>query len=253
MLGLFKPRHSILLEFDHITDVVREEMELQVQTVREVYEIVSLPKLVKSIADRKPHGLACITFRNARKSVFLRALPWLLSEEIPFTLMLRPDCIGLNRLPAGEELELYREHFPEALSSDEVASVNRAAWATPEARESFLGDCRKRLGPLPIEKLDPTLYFTTWGKILDIPPALCELGLDIDVDPSHLSVQRGRAFAETQIKRPLHTLRIANGVVEGARLRELRFESAICEKTGKIDKTTDPLQIPIWRMERQGT
>ena len=85
-----------------------------------------------------------------------------------------PDCIGLNRLPPEEELGLYEEHYPGRIAEADLARWKMRAWEAPTETEAFLLACRRDIGPLPLERLDPNVFFTTWGKIIGLPPAEVE-------------------------------------------------------------------------------
>lgn len=250
MLGIFRQRHSILLEFDHFDFDAVEELKAQVEEVRNYYKLSKITELLTALDSRHPNGLACLVFKNARKSFFLHAAKWLVNEEIPFTLLLRPECIGLNRLPLREEMEQYVKFFPKAVTLDEINDVDAAGWEHPEVREVFLRDCRKRCGPLPLNEMDPTLFFGTWGQISDLPPKLRDFGVHIESDPKFPSVRSGLAFTSTQVKAPISFARVTRDCGE-APLKELGFRGAMDGSLGEVSKNVNPFQLPVWKMERQ--
>src|ERR1041385_1207829 len=98
--NLLAPRHSIILVYDQNT----EELETQVDEVGNFYRFVRLPELVEALGRGRPYGLASVAFLQARQQLFRRAVSSLVDRDIAFTLFLRPDCIGVNRLPPDEEL-----------------------------------------------------------------------------------------------------------------------------------------------------
>lgn len=257
-MGLWRkilgPSNSLFLCWDHVTDEGARELEAQVEEVRRYYHLAMLSEIIGF--DGKPHtmGNAALVFINARRSVFQRAVPWLLSERIPFTLFLRPDCIGLNRLPPEEELELYREHYPERMPEAVLQQWTKKAWEAPVEADAFLIACRREIGPLPIESIDPGLFFTTWGKILALDPKFRELGFYVGHDPgvggaviSALTFIRQQTGVQVRIAySPRHAAKDI-AAAKGA-LEPLGIGSLLTARTGALERRTDPWSLPCWPM-----
>ena len=256
------PQNSILLLYDHLSDresgkasvKTMESFEEEVAEVGKYYRFTRLSEIVGGNDRANATGCAAILFQNARKSIFLHAVPMLRSEKIPFTLFLRPDCIGLNRLPPEEEIAVYQQKYPERFPASTVEDWKKKGWEDPAAVESFVLSCRREVGPLPIGDLDPTFFFATWGKIVDTPPDLIELGLYLWGNPRNEATFRE---AITFIKRQTGVLvrmafspQLFGG--EKTSLGPLGIEGLVTLRTGPVERTTNPLQLPHWLFEREG-
>ena len=144
----FAPDNSLILLYDHLPEALASVFEEQVSEIQSYYKFIPLTQLISAIKKRAPYGYAAVAFQNARKSVFLRGVPFLLERGLPFTVFLRSDCIGMNRLPLEDE--------------DGLRSQG-------------------------IEKTDPTLFFGTWGEVNQIPPDKLELGMHVTDENSLLA------------------------------------------------------------------
>lgn len=230
---LLYPSNSLILARDYVPD---EEYDSWLRQLDEVGKYYRWKKLSELVVEGKPQmGGAAIVFLNARNKNFLRAIPELRARDIPVTLFLRPDCIGLNRLPPEEELSHY------GISDD------GRVFDEPEATEAYLLGLRKEKGALPFETLDPTLFFSTWGKILEIPPALRDLGFFLYARPNHDAlIEEALRFIETQTKQRM-TLAFtpkALSPLEKANLREKKIVALLTLREGILEKTTDIWDLP---------
>lgn len=102
MLGLFRPKNSLILLLDHVSKESMPEFEAQVIEMAQFYRPSQVGELASNLKQRK-FGSFALAFKNPRKSVFLYAIPWLLERDIPFTLYLQPDCVGTSLVPEGDE------------------------------------------------------------------------------------------------------------------------------------------------------
>lgn len=240
---IFRPRNSLILAYDHLTEESTREMFEQIDEVRQYYSAGTIEETVRNLKKGKVRGTYSVLFKNPRKSVFLRAVPELLSREIPFAVAVRGDCVGTNRLPPEEELDLYAEEYPQEKAL--FSSCKQKIWTDPLGVETFLDECRKKIGPLPIEKADPTRFFVTWGKILDVPSKYREIALGIWFSPAcKESFEREKQFLETQIRQPL---KVGFAHQIDTYIISSRLDGLVTEKTGAIEKTTSPFDLPQWK------
>ena len=130
----FGPKNSLVLSYDLYRPEALDSLEAEWNEVRKYYKFVPLSEIIKNLGSRQSLGKAAVVLETARKGTLLYLVPALVSLGIPFTLILDPEIIGINRLRAQEEEKVRAEH-----------------------------------GPFPFEKLDPLRFFSTWGKIVEIP------------------------------------------------------------------------------------
>lgn len=242
MNHFFGPANSLILLYDQLTFESARELEAQMEEVRKFYRFVKASELLERIGRGKPRGMAVLVLRHARKSTFLHAIPLLREREIPFLLVTDPQVIGLNRLPPEEELEAYRSRYGES-----AVQGAPSAWRDPEGCNVFLEGLRQRVGPLPIERLDPTNFFTTWGKILEIPPALREVAFPISSDPANFErLSSGVAF----VRRQVGAVRLAfcEQPVPKELLEPVGLMGLLTPREGVVDKGTDPWNLPRWKL-----
>jgi hypothetical protein len=248
MISLFRklwsPSQSIILVYDHLTADNLDLFEEQILEVGNYYRWGKLSELSPPQKNKCQTGIVALVFENARKSVFLKAVPWLEQKKIPFTLGVRTDCIGMNHIPWADEYRLYHPQAP--LSSAEL----KHAWESPEWAESQRQVWRK-LGPLPLNHADPTHFFSTWGQILKISPELIEVALYVNrVPPSAEWLTNEKKFIEAQTGRAVtsslspfrcddfHSHFKAAGISTLVALSEV----------GTIEKTTQKLVLPRFEL-----
>ncbi len=244
-----RPAHSILIDFD----IDYTDFESKIEEVRRHYDCVTLDSILKGLADGSPRGMAAIIIREARKGFFLRPLSFLLTENIPFTLFLRPDCIGLNRLPPEEELETYHQAYPQVLDRKQCQDWKERIWLEPNRVEIFLKEARARLGPLPIPTLDPLHFFATWGRVVEMPRNQLQLGLSLPSSPmGEYGLDDLLRFARTQVGREV-TVASASRSLSFARklLERAGIRAAIGPVRGVVDSKTDPFELPIWSLNEE--
>ncbi len=233
--NLLGPKNSLILAYDHLTPEAAEVLDEQITEVGQYYKFTKLSEL----AARKTYGLAAVVFLNPRKSFQLRGLSSLAGRDIPATLFIQPDCVGMNRLPPDEELRLFQDAYPGAparLPDGDADTVDR-----------FLQGLRQSLGPLPVDKLDPTLFFTTWGKLLEIPPELREFGLHLGssgIHPGDLS------YLSTQVKEKVTVA--YSPIVPEADLRREGITAVLTPETGLVDKRTLDWRLPTYKFDAGG-
>lgn len=239
---IFRSKNSLILCYDHLEDDSTREMLEQIDEVRQYYEAAPLSTVVSNLEKGRVKGTFSVLFKNPRKSVFLRAVPRLLDREIPMAFALRADCIGTNRLPQEEELELYAEGYRD--HSEEFRRQKEKIWTDPDSVDSFLFDARKRFGPLPVDKANPTTYFVTWGKILEIPKRHREIALGIWFSPAQKQkFESEKSFIETQIGEKMQ-VGLANKVDSSLQKSELK--AIVTPSVGAVDKTTSLFDLPQW-------
>ncbi len=205
LLGL---KNSLLLLYDPVTEDSVNQMESEILEVRKYYRFVTLSEVGKQVREKNVKGFASVLLKNARKSTFLRVIPLLRGENIPFTLFLRSDCIGMNRLPPEEE------------------------------------QFRKEKGSTALNEMNPEQFFTTWGKIKELPERESELGLHFfagfgPIDLKYIQEQTGRVLksAYCENTKTLHEV------------KELGIETVVTERVGAISKGANPFDLPHWEME----
>src|SRR4051812_9082679 len=103
-----RPPNALILAYDHLDFDGGERLRTQVDEVRKFYEMSRLSDIVDSLAAGQPLGRAAVVFHASRKSLFVRALPFLRAEDIPVTIFVHGEWLGTNRLPPAEELRFYR-------------------------------------------------------------------------------------------------------------------------------------------------
>ena len=253
-MGLLKkflgPSQSLLLRYDHLDGMRMDELEEQLDEIGEFYRFSKLSDIVGG--RRRPvRGGAAVLFENARKSLFLWAAPLLMRKQIPFTVFLRPDCIGLNRLPVSEEVAAFQEQYADRLSQTEAMGLVDLAWHDPGEVETRLLHLRRQLGPLPVEKLDPTRFFATWGKILEIPPDCIEFGWHLTSGPDNPKLLGDAIeFIRRQTKR---VVRMAFSEREGHSRNSLAgfgIEGLVTGNSWAVERDTDAFCLPCWPLER---
>jgi hypothetical protein len=250
--GLFRQKNSLIVEFDHIDDKNIEDFEGKIEEIGKYYRFSSLEEISSRLANRKKQGLAAVVFNNPRKSVLLRAIPFLAAQSIPFTCFLRADCIGLNKLPLEEELSFYSEAYPEKLSSSLVAQKITEAWTRPQEVEKYLLGLRKDLGPLPLDKIDPTFFFATWGKLLELPKDLIEWGVTLYASEQNAKlIEDGIFFMRHQLKTVPKVARLGvQGQLLGwseSSLKGFSFSACLGGNEGAVTQASQWSDLPIWR------
>lgn len=250
--GLFRQKNSLIVEFDHIDYKNIEDFEGKIEEIGKYYRFSHLEEISSRLVNRKNQGLAAIVFNNPRKSVLLRAVPFLAAKAIPFTCFLRADCIGLNKLPLEEELGFYSEAYPEKLNSSFVVQKNNEAWTRPEEVEKYLLGLRKELGPLPLDKIDPTFFFATWGKILELPKELIEFGVTLYASEQNSKlIEDGISFMRHQLKTVPKVARLSvQGQFSGwseSSLKGFSILACLGGKEGAVTQASQWSNLPIWR------
>lgn len=249
---LFGPRNSIIPPFDYLNPNSFEDFENQLSAIQEHYRFSKLSQLVGAIRKKKRQGFAALVLENPRKGVFLHAVPVLLSREIPFTLFVDPDYVGLNRLPIKEELKAYRQSYPDNFSETEFQHWCERSRKNPTEVDLFLKDCRKRLGPLKVDELDSLRFPTTWGKLLDLPPKLVEFGIQVNHELQTKEEWEDKLrFFENQLKNRPSVIRAPK---EGFSERELEIiqtsggEAVLGHDVYEVTQTSSVFNLPIWEL-----
>ncbi len=249
---VFGPKNSLILCYDHLTDDTREDFDAQIAEVGVHYEFSSVADIARPQKNTRALGRAAIVFVHARRSAFIRAIPNLLNKGFPFTLILHPGCIGLNRLPFFDEVSSYYERFPELTTVESMESVLKRGWLEPQSREPQLSHYRAKFGSLPLNELDSTLFFATWGQINELPRDAVEKGLFLESDPrNQSSLENDIAFVRQRCHLPL-SIAYAARETSGAEsiLNAVGITTVITTSEGQVEKTTPRLRLPQFRFER---
>jgi hypothetical protein len=247
-LNWFGPRNSLVLAYDHLDARAAEEFETQIEEVGRFYKFAKLSELAQPAKRSPALGRAAIVFLQARRSVLMRAVPYLVSREIPFTLFLDPECIGLNTLPFEEEMALLRAARGGQIS---LAPADEAAlWHNPAKRNPAWAQARRDFGPLPIDNLDPMRFFSTWGQIVDIHPSIMEAGLHLFAHPASPDVAAGLAFVRTQVRRDVSVAFCPYPVSDiESRLSSLGLVAAVSSEYGEVRAGTPRYSLPRFKFE----
>ena len=246
MRWLFGPSNSLLLTVDPAV-IPRFELEEALEDVGRYYRFGTLSDAVRR------RGTAALVFPEARKRHFLHFTPLVRSLDVPVTIFVQPDCVGVTRLPLWEELALYRGHF-DALRDE--PSLEERAWSDAAWAEARIEALRKTHGPLPYNVLDPTRFYGRWSDLNEFPPDKLEVGLDLPV--AIAPDQEGRldaalAFARSQLKRPLHWAVGRDAILDDAPRRWLEargFRGYLSGLSGALVRGTSPWRLPRWILER---
>ncbi|MCB0416809.1 MAG: hypothetical protein H6617_06885 [Bdellovibrionaceae bacterium] len=247
---IFGSGTAIVLCEDHVPD--RETFSEKLDEVGKYFKFAKVADLVKGLREGNLSNQAAICLENPRKSTFLNAVPELVARNIPFTLFLNVDCIGLNRLPIQEEIAIYKGHYADALAAD--TTPDDLSWVSPQDAEARLDSWRKNVGPFPIEAQDPTRYFATWGQILEIPPQLVEYGMHLSTKPEGKLVLRHEEaldFIKIQTKQAVrHAFSAYTVSAFTEDLKKLELDAVVCRQSeGELSLQTNVFDIPIWKLE----
>lgn len=248
----FGPSNSVIVPFDYRDRESFSDFEEQLRVIQQHYKIVKMSQLVESIRKRKRQGLAAIALSNPRKGVMLQAVSALVSLELPFIVFLDPDLVGLNRLPMNEELRIYQENYPELFSVSDLQYWLSKVSSEPGKVDEFLKQARSKIGPLPIDHLDPLQFFSTWGKLIEISPELVEFGFNLDhQELNQEALEKKFKFFNYQLKDyPKFGRCVGRSLskTEEAVLRHMGIEAVLTAQEGEITRDSDLYHLPIWNL-----
>lgn len=248
----FGPGHSVILAFDHIDMETLEELTQALDEVGEFYRFVPLSQLAAPSQLKRQKGCAAVVFKQARASVFLRAIPELKAREIPFALLLDPDCIGTNRLPVAEEQEILRASHESTEELLQPAYLENA-WTEGQSADSLRERFREKFGSLNVERLDPTRFFTTWGKIAELPTQLAELGLRFTTRPGTESARDLAMYARKTSGRPLDFGYLPSeipGTFPPSVYQDLAVKFVLTNRSGIVAPSTSLWELPLFALEK---
>jgi len=244
----FRPKNSIIVSFDYQGPHSFLDFEEQLNAIEKHYRFC---KLTDWLPQKKP-GRAFVIFENPRKGVLIHGVRLLLSRQIPFTMFIDTDYVGLNRLPLEEEVDAYQKAYPDKLKHSEVETWLELAAKDPKSLDDILKKARQDLGPLPIENLDSLLFFSTWGKLVECPQELVDFGLSIRHTLDRDSLNQKIQFAQWQLKQRLRIGRLVKKNLapeESNLLKESGIEALIGHETGEIIQRSSHWNLPIWSLE----
>lgn len=255
-LNWFGQRNGVILEFDHIKEEDLESFCEQIDEVQKYYSFVKLEELGERLKKNKRLGIASVVFKHPRKSVLLRAVPYLLEKKVPFTFAIRPDCVGVNRLPLEEEYELFAQKYAEQIKLNPKAQFIEQCWREPKNAEQFLLNLRKQLGPLPLELADPTQYFSTWGKLIEISKDWVSWGIHLHHSPQHSNELGNEIIFMRQLlgQEPRAAIlsqssigQRAEDLWDKASLEKLNLVVCVGTEQGAVTHSSDWWNLPVWR------
>lgn len=249
---IFGPKNSVIVPYDYLGPESFQDFESQLEAIREHYRFAKLGEIINCIEKRKRQGFAAIVLENPRKGVFLQAIRVLTSLEIPFTLFIDPDYVGLNRLPLKEELEAYASSYPEKFTKSDLKHWLEVSRSHPGSADAFLKGCRKTLGPLRVDEMDSLRFFTTWGKILELSPDLVEVGLSVKHEiSSRQQLEEKIIFTEKQLKMRPQMFRTSEMELETKELdliKSFGFRGALGHQVSEVTKDSPVFNLPIWKL-----
>jgi hypothetical protein len=248
-----RPANALVLGYDHLGQAEAEAFESQIGEVRKYYQLVRLSEIAEALAKGRALGMAAIVFRQSRKSLFLRALPFLRTEDIPVTIFVRADHQGTNRLPAEEELRHFQQHYPGRLTEALVTEKVAEGWSNPATLDEFVRCCRQEIGPFPLNELDPTTFFSTWGSLMEFPPDRLEVGFYVGAGPGNEETLRTQlTFVRQQTRQPV---RIGFWPRSDGNARHiagaLGLPAMLTTRLGAVEAGTSPWDLPQWSFENR--
>lgn len=249
--SLVTPPNSLILAAELFQRLGREAVEQTLDEVGRHYRFVKLTEWIDSFRAGEGNGLAIVIFEDVRNRSMRQWLPLFLDRSIPVTFFLRPNCIGLNRLPLEQELDAFNRAYPSAFDPIGISTWKERAWDSPEVVEEFLIGLRGKAGPLPVSQLDPMDYFVTWGRVLEFPEALRDFGLVVDRDPAKsLFIESQKTFIRQQTG---VQVRIARSDRIDPKIRDwasrFSLDGWIVPSDGILDRNVDLLNLPLWRWD----
>jgi len=238
--SFLKPKNSIIFCFDYGGDSTFSDFQEALSGARKYYEPSRLSEIVSRLNSKTHQGYLGVALMAARVGVLDEVVPYLRDEQIPFTVFLHVDCIGLNRLPWAEELAEYRNHYGSIV--DTCLNQWDGSQGNPRAH------LQKFVGPLPVEGLNPKSFFMTWGKLLQMDSKLWEPGMVLasDFENSMDLVGKQRYFAAGQLSQQPTIASVETVVHHPQALETAGFTGAMGPLYGAINKKTNPYQLTKW-------
>jgi len=246
MRFFFGPANSLVLTVDPET-ISRYDLEEALEDIGRYYQFGTLTEASKR------RGIAAVVFAQARKRHYLHFVPPLRVLDVPVTIFVHPDCIGVTRLPLREELALYREHFG---AFTEVRDLEDHAWSDMSWAKARIAEAREKFGPLPYDRLHPTRFFSRWRDLGDFPPEKLEIGFELPsaIRPEHEAHLRNAiVFATTQAKRPLRWVTGHAATLDDSEVTWLQaegFTGYLSGLSGPTIRSTSPWRMPRWPLEK---
>lgn len=240
---LFRPDNGLVLVWDKFGPEQDEALGAQLDAVAKYYRWVKFSEIGRALEAQKGLGMAAIVFINPRKGITQFAAPLLLDQGIPFTVFLRSDCVGSNRLPLEEEIELFEEHYVDKMKDNSY--MKERVLSDPNRVDRWLESLRSELGPLPLERINPLDLFATWGSLGKFPTDLVEIGLHHSRDSSEGMVEDIK-FIEQQMNRSASVAYAPGAAIEVKTWRNLEIGTVLVPKKGAVQPNTLPHEIPQW-------
>lgn len=234
-MKLLSPNNSILLVEDPINREGIEAFEKAILEIKSFYRFVPLSKVIQKEKKYRGLGFACLVFKEARKFFFHSIRPFLREEKIPFTLILRPDEIGTNRLSITEEQLQYREKAKELVAEQERVFEGLS---DKQSARDFL---RKALGPFPFEIQDPLRFYMTWGQVLQVLDADNEVAMWVDAFSCETKFYEDLKFVKTQ------TGKEVQAIYAERNFSFLQSFPRLSDTEGFVEKSTPLQNLPQWK------
>lgn len=248
----FSKKNSVIVPFEYTNPDCFQDLAEQVHALKEHYQLSLLSEGIDRFRNKGKLGWASLVFETPRKGALVRAFPELISLEVPFFVFIDPDYVGLNRLPVQEELSLYREHYSDLFTQTDYEAWLQRSRLMPEETDLFLKECRKKLGPLPIDKIDPLSFFATWGKIMELPAQLIDFGVSLSCEiKSKQFLEEKLIFMSQQLKRRPQIIRApVSGFSEEELkiLQQCNVRAVVGHEVAAVEKKSPLTHLPIWKL-----
>lgn len=243
--SLVRPRNSLIVVFDPKSPDEFDKFESKIEELGRYYSFAKLSALVGKNKAKPEMGLACVVIENPRVAFFQSYTPWLLEKNIPFTLFLRADCIGMNRLPHEEEWAIYRRVHPDKISESEMVEAVSNAWENPSSIESRLSELRAKYGPFPLNSLEPMQFFSTWGKVTELPSGLVDYGVRLTESPSDRArLSETVKFVSSRVHSELTVALSPRPVSSVTSLQSVGIHGLVGPNAGIVEPHTSVWELP---------
>jgi hypothetical protein len=247
--NILGPANALLLLFDPVTEDEGREAQSQIEVLQKHYELVKVSTLVENLKNRRFRGQAAVSFRNARKGIFRVVVPFLRDHQIPFTIFVRSEELGTGRLPLEDEIRAFVKAYPDKVAPVDAERLLSRTWSEPELVRRALLQWRSNVGPLPITQMEAAQFPPVWGKLIELPRTLFEVGIHIAEKPFDAgALKMQNDFIKFHMGySPL--VAFSTGFIENEVLTEQGIRGCVSVEKGIINKKTDPMRLPYWCLE----
>lgn len=138
-------------------ELVKAEIDRKLATHRPV-RLMELPA----------RGHFALVFTHARQGIAAAVPIRVNGVDVSMSIVVTPFDTGVGRLSISDEIRVYRESYQAGTLLESVSNLST------DAAEARLGELRRELGPLRVDKLPPGLFALTWKEV-------SRLSADIDI------------------------------------------------------------------------